>query len=120
LVFSLAITAFRWFLVSFYADSFFILALSQLMHAASFGLFHSASMLFISSHFTPCQQSRGQAIYLGGVYGVGGAIGAYIAGALWLDGIGASNAFFSAGLAAFIATLVMLFLPDKHIKKPSQ
>jgi PPP family 3-phenylpropionic acid transporter len=120
LVFSLAITAFRWFLVCFYADSFFILALSQLMHAASFGLFHSASMLFISSHFTPCQQSRGQAIYLGGVYGVGGAIGAYIAGALWLDGIGASNAFFSAGSAAFIAALVMLFLPDKHIKKPSQ
>jgi len=111
LIFSLAVTALRWFLVALYADSTWMLAFTQLIHAASFALFHSASMIFISSHFSACQQSRGQAIYLGGVYGVGGAIGAYLAGALWLDGLGATSAFLTASVAAFLAALLMMFLP---------
>lgn len=114
LIFSLAATTFRWLLVALYAESIWLLAFTQLIHAASFALFHSASMLFISSHFTPCQQSRGQAVYLGGVYGVGGAIGAYVAGALWLDGLGASTAFLTASAAALLATLVMLLLPKNE------
>ena len=111
LVFSLAATAFRWLLVAFYAESLWLLAFTQLIHAASFALFHSASMIFISNHFSSCQQSRGQAIYLGGVYGVGGAIGAYVAGALWLDGVGANTAFMTASVAALFAALLMMFLP---------
>ena len=111
LIFSLAVTALRWFLVALYAESAWLLALTQLIHAASFALFHSASMIFISNHFSSCQQSRGQAIYLGGVYGVGGAIGSYIAGALWLDGLGATTAFLTASVAALLAALLMIFLP---------
>ena len=114
LTFSLAVTALRWFLVALYADSAWVLTFTQLIHAASFALFHSASMIFISSHFSPCQQSRGQAIYLGGVYGVGGAIGAYLAGALWLDGLGATTAFLTASVAAFLAALLIKFLPSKN------
>ena len=116
LIFSLAATALRWFLVALYADSIWLLAFTQLIHAASFALFHSASMIFISEHFTSCQQSRGQAVYLGGVYGVGGAIGAYVAGILWLDGQGASTAFLTASASVLLAALLMLFLP-KAIKK---
>ena len=115
LIFSLAITALRWFLVALYAESAWLLAFTQLIHAASFALFHSASMIFISSHFSACQQSRGQAIYLGGVYGVGGAIGAYLAGALWLDGLGATTAFLTASVAALLAALLMMFLPKENI-----
>ena len=115
LIFSLAATSFRWLLVALYAESIWLLAFTQLMHAASFALFHSASMLFISNHFTSCQQSRGQAVYLGGVYGVGGAIGAYVAGAFWLDGLGASTAFLTASAAALLAAMVMLFLPKQVI-----
>ena len=115
LIFSLAATSFRWLLVALYAESIWLLAFTQLMHAASFALFHSASMLFISNHFTSCQQSRGQAVYLGGVYGVGGAIGAYVAGVLWLDGLGASTTFLTASVAALLAAMVMLFLPKQVI-----
>jgi PPP family 3-phenylpropionic acid transporter len=114
LIFSLAATALRWFLVALYAESIWLLAFTQLLHAASFALFHSASMVFISDHFTHCQQSRGQAVYLGGVYGVGGAIGAYVAGVLWLDGLGASTAFLAASASAFLAALLMVFLPNTN------
>jgi PPP family 3-phenylpropionic acid transporter len=115
LVFSLGTTALRWFLVALYADSAWMLALTQVIHAASFALFHSASMIFISNHFSSCQQSRGQAIYLGGVYGVGGAIGAYLAGTLWLDGLGATTAFLTASVAALLAACLMMFLPKEKI-----
>jgi len=113
LVFSLAITALRWFLVPVVADSLVWLSLIQLAHAASFAIYHSASMSFISKHFTKAQQSRGQGIYLGGVYGVGGAIGAYITGILWLDGIGASNTFIMAGCSALLGTIIMIFSKNK-------
>ncbi|MBL4940986.1 MAG: MFS transporter [Colwellia sp.] len=116
LIFSLAVTALRWLLLAYYAESIWLLVFTQLIHAASFALFHSASMIFISSHFHPCQQSRGQAVYLGGVYGVGGAIGAYIAGMLWLDGVGASTAFLMASVAAVLASVLMMFLPKKDTR----
>lgn len=115
LIFSLAVTSLRWFLVALYADSVWLLAFTQLFHAASFALFHSASMIFISNHFSTCQQSRGQAIYLGGVYGGGGAIGAYLAGALWLDGLGASTAFLTASVAALLAAFMMFLLPRENM-----
>ncbi len=113
LVFSLAITALRWYLVALFADSVWVLLLTQVIHAASFGLYHSASMLFISEHFSACQQSRGQAVYLGGVYGMGGAIGAYLAGVLWLDGQGAKTTFIFASCAALLAAVLMLFFKEK-------
>ncbi len=113
LVFSLGITAVRWFLIPVVADSVVSLAIIQLGHAASFAIYHSASMKFISSHFTKVQQSRGQGIYLGGVYGVGGAIGAYITGMLWLDGQGASNTFIMAGASALIGAIIMIFTKNK-------
>ncbi|PKH87148.1 MFS transporter [Colwellia sp. Bg11-28] len=109
LVFSLAITALRWFLMPVVADSGLWLAINQLSHAASFAIYHSASMKFISSHFTKSQQSRGQGVYLGGVYGVGGAVGAYITGLLWLGGEGASNAFIMAGISALLGAIIMIF-----------
>jgi PPP family 3-phenylpropionic acid transporter len=70
-------------------------------------------MQFISSHFTKRQQGRGQGIYLGGVYGIGGAIGAYVTGVLWLDGKGASDAFIVAGASAFIGAIIMLSVRSK-------
>jgi len=113
LVFSLAVTAIRWLFVAYFADSVWMLSLTQIIHAASFALYHSASMLYISQHFSACQQSRGQAVYLGGVYGIGGAIGAYMSGLLWLDGEGATITFMFASAAAFLSAVLMLFFSAK-------
>lgn len=109
LIASLFITALRWVLLPAVADSMVLLALNQLSHAASFAVYHSACMKFISSHFTKTQQSRAQGVYLGGVFGVGGAIGAYLSGILWLEGEGASNTFYLAGVTALLAGIILLF-----------
>ncbi|MBA6389364.1 MFS transporter [Colwellia sp. BRX10-3] len=114
---SILLTALRWFLVGHYADSNVALVISQLIHALSFGLYHSASIAFIQKHFNANQQSRGQAIYIGGVYGVGGAVGAYVAGLLWQDGIGAGITFDFAAITALIGGVLALFLRNKPIKQ---
>ncbi|GAW97339.1 MFS transporter [Colwellia marinimaniae] len=117
LVFSLAITALRWFLMPEVAGSVLWLGLIQLSHAASFAIYHCASMQFISSHFSKTEQSRGQGIYLGGVYGVGGAIGAYITGIIWLDGLGAGTAFMMAGASALLGAIIMMFSNNNRVIK---
>lgn len=111
LAFSILVTSIRWWLTGTFGDSAIILTLTQLMHAASFGLYHSASVQFIQMHFARNQQNRGQAIYIGGVYGIGGALGAYLAGVYWQDGAGAEFTFFAAALVAFIATIIVLLIP---------
>lgn len=113
LVFSLAITGVRWILIPEVADSVLWLCIIQLSHAASFAIYHSASMQFISTHFSKTQQSRGQGFYLGGVYGIGGAVGAYVTGILWLDGLGTSNTFVMAGLSALLGAIIMIFSKKK-------
>jgi PPP family 3-phenylpropionic acid transporter len=115
LAFSILITALRWYVIGQFGENMWLLALSQVIHAASFGLYHSASIQFIQQHFEVNQQSRGQAIYIAGVYGIGGAVGVYLAGVLWLDGAGATNAFVVAAYAAFIGGLFTLFLPQARL-----
>lgn len=114
---SILLTALRWYIVGHYADSDIALAVSQLIHALSFGLYHSASIAFIQQHFNANQQSRGQAIYIGGVYGIGGAVGAYMAGILWQGGIGAMTTFDFAAFTAFIGGVFALFLQQSNTKK---
>jgi len=111
---SILLTALRWFITGSIADVFWILALAQCIHALSFGLYHSVSIQFIHRHFNDDQQNRGQAIYIGGVYGLGGAIGAYIAGIIWQGGQGSEFAYNLAALAAFVGFLFVLFMPDKQ------
>ncbi len=113
IVFSLFITAIRWYLTAEYAEQLLILIIAQLIHAASFGLYHSAAMQFLQFHFISSQQNRGQAIYIAGVYGIGGAIGAYFSGHLWQGGAGAEVTFEYAAIACVIATVFALFIKER-------
>ena len=97
-----------------FADVIWVLVMVQCIHALSFGLYHSVSIQFIHQHFNDDQQNRGQAIYIGGVYGLGGAIGAYIAGIVWQGGEGSELAYNLAAFAAFVGFLFVLFMQDKR------
>lgn len=113
IVFSLLVTAIRWYITGHFADNVYILLLAQLLHAASFGLYHSASIQFVQQHFQSNQQNRGQAIYIAGVYGIGGAIGAYVSGYLWKDGFGAVQSFEFAAIMCLIASGLACFIVAK-------
>ena len=80
-------------------DSIALLAAAQLLHAATFGGFHSGSVAAVHRLFPGALESRGQALFSSLTYGLGGAVGSLTAGWSW-QALGAAPSFaLSAGFA---------------------
>lgn len=110
---SLFLTAIRWWALGFVGDFWLVVVVTQLIHALSFGLTHATSVHFIHHFFPHKFQSRGQAIYISLCFGVGGAIGHYLSGILWQDGVGATLAFTVSGAFSMMGALVLLTVSKK-------
>ncbi len=80
---SLLVTAVRWVILGVFVDSSVILAFSQLLHATSYGLFHASAIHLIHHWYPGRSQGRGQALYAGLSFGLGGAVGSLLSGYLW-------------------------------------
>lgn len=98
LVVSLLVTAIRWFIVANYVDNTAILGASQLLHMASYGLYHGAAISLVHKYFRGNHQGRGQALYNAVSFGAGGALGAWMSGLLWQEH-GAKTFLIASGLA---------------------
>ncbi len=81
---ALLITAVRWFLIAAWVDSLPVLLFAQLMHAASFGILHASAIHLIHQLFPGRLQGRGQALYSSLSFGLGGAVGIYLSGRVWV------------------------------------
>lgn len=112
---SMALTALRWYLLAVVAQHAVVLIASQLLHAFSFGLAHSASMHFIHHYFGKKHQGQGQAIYASLAFGIGGAAGNYGAGLFWDQGQGAELAFTLAAIFAACSAITLLAIPTKKM-----
>ncbi|WP_343861046.1 MFS transporter [Aliiglaciecola litoralis] len=115
LVISIFLTALRWLLLGTVAEFLWVIIISQLLHAFSFGMTHAASVKFIHHYFGKAFQSRGQALYISIGFGVGGAIGNYISGQLWLQGAGSQQAFLFSAVIALISMLSLLLVRSKNM-----
>jgi PPP family 3-phenylpropionic acid transporter len=89
----------RFLLIGWAADWIWLLVAAQLMHAATFGAFHAASVAAIHRLFPAGGQARGQTLFSSIAYGAGGAAGALSAGWAW-ELAGAGLAFSLSALAA--------------------
>jgi PPP family 3-phenylpropionic acid transporter len=76
--FSIVITAFRWFLLHLFPDNLTIVTITQSIHAFSFGLYHSAVILYLYSLYE--NKKLAQQFMLGFAYGLGGFVGGVMAG----------------------------------------
>ena len=113
LLISLLFAVVRFFLIGSFADSLPILIFAQIMHAATFGSFHVASIQLISNFFNNEHQARGQSLYNSVTYGVGGTIGG-LGGGYLIDYWGTANTFvFSATLPLLGFIIIYLGLSDK-------
>jgi MFS transporter, PPP family, 3-phenylpropionic acid transporter len=100
LIASFALAAVRFLLIGWLAQSFAVLLFAQVLHAATFGAFHAASIGYVHRIFRGNLQARGQAIYGSFSFGVGGALGGLASGYVW-EHSGAALAFsVGAGCAA--------------------
>ncbi len=102
---SLAIGVMRFLMIGFGAQSLVLLLIAQVLHAATFGVHHSASVATLQRWFSGALQARGQALFISISYGLGGSLGGLLLSACW-DTFGAqlvyliAAAMSLAGLAA--------------------
>ena len=115
LVVSFALAALRWLLLGTLAEEMPVLLFAQLLHAATFGAFHVASIHLVQQRFGERYQGQGQALYAT-LAGIGGALGALCSGYAWA-GMGPTLTFAAAALAAFVGMLLLLLrLHDQSTK----
>ena len=90
------------FLAIAWASAFLaVLVAAQLLHAATFGSFHAASVAAMHRIFPTQAQARAQALFSSLSYGAGGAAGALLAGWAWQTS-GPGLTFSLAGLAGLV------------------
>ena len=111
LIASFALAVVRFLMIGWLAQSFIALLLAQVLHAATFGSFHAASIGYVHRFFRGRLQSRGQAVYGSVAFGVGGAIGTFAAGYAW--GVWGAAPTFTLGAAWALAGLLLLVLKLK-------
>ncbi len=117
LLISLMLAVIRFFLIGSYADNLYVLAFAQILHAATFGSFHVASIQLIAKFFTNEHQSRGQSLYNSITYGLGGAIGG-LGGGYMIDFWGAANTFILSAMLPLIGFLIIYFgLSSDYLKE---
>jgi PPP family 3-phenylpropionic acid transporter len=96
---SLACAVVRFSIIGWAASELWLLVIAQLLHAATFGAFHAASVAAVQRIFPAGAHARGQALYSSLSNGAGGAAGVLAAGWGWQMG-GAGTTFSLAALAA--------------------
>ena len=108
LLISLFLAVIRFFLIGNYVDTLWVLILAQILHAATFGSFHVASVELVSVHFNREHHSRGQSIYNSITYGLGGIIGG-LGGGFMIDQYGAASTFMFSSILPLIGFIVIFF-----------
>lgn len=106
LLITLLLTTFRWLIIGFYVDDLSMLFLAQIIHAFSFGVFHSVGISLVHDYFTGSHQGRGQALYASVSFGGGVAVGSLVSGLLW-DSWGPGVLFVFASCCTVLAMIIV-------------
>jgi len=106
LVACFALAVLRFALIGWGVASVALLVVAQVLHAATFGACHMASLALVNRWFGGPRQVRGQALYLSFSFGLGGFVGAAASGAAW-DAVGPAWTFTAASAAAAAGLLVL-------------
>lgn len=96
---SLVLAVVRFLVIGFGAESVVLLLLAQVLHAATFGVHHSASIATMQRWFAGPLQARGQALFISISYGMGGTVGGLVLSACW-ERFGAQMVYVIAALFA--------------------
>jgi len=107
------LAALRFLLIGWLAGSPVLLFFAQLLHGATFGAYHAATVAVLTHWFAPHQQARMQGLYGSLSFGAGGMVGGLASGGLW-DGFGAGPTYSLAALCGLLgAWLVWRWLPRR-------
>ncbi len=119
---SISLGILRWSLIGCCINSSGLVILAQLLHAATFGSTHIAAIHIVHRSFPAAHRGKGQAIYSGVSFGLGGMIGSYTSGELWSI-LGATGVFYGSALVCLLALFCMSAcagFKDKSIDEPTR
>ena len=107
------VTAIRWLMLFLFPQNLYILFFAQSIHAFSFALFHSASISYLYHLYK--HKSLAQQFFSGITYGLGGFLGALIAGYIyeWYPKI----LFLNATLLSLVSFISIYSWYKKHSQK---
>jgi len=108
LLFSFLAAVLRWVWL-FFARSPAAILVSQFLHAATYGAFHMASILYIDELAPPRSKTIGQAVNNGVTYGLGLMLGFFLNGYLY-ERLGSAALFPISAAIAFSGGLLFLIL----------
>jgi PPP family 3-phenylpropionic acid transporter len=111
---ALMLTALRWLLIAGGVQEPAVLALAQVLHAASFGAMHAASIHLVQQLFPGRLQGRGQALYSGLGMGLGNALGSWLSGLYYAAAGGVALFWAAGGLGLISAAVVHGYLRHRH------
>jgi PPP family 3-phenylpropionic acid transporter len=100
---SIIVTIFRWLIVALFPNNLILILIAQATHAFGFALYYSATIAYVYTLYS--QKKLAQQFLLGVGFGLGGAIGAAVAGVIYK--FSPSGAFLFESL---IATLSAIFI----------
>ena len=83
LVFSFSCATARFLMIGWGTEWPFVILLAQVLHAATYGAHHAAAMVLVHRFFSGRHQAKGQALYTGLAFGVGGTLGGILSGYGW-------------------------------------
>jgi PPP family 3-phenylpropionic acid transporter len=105
LILSMASAVLRWWATALWPENLPVMLVAQATHCLGFAAFFASAMQLLARYFPGKLNGHGQGLFYGFSSGLGGVLGALIAGQLWPFGDG-QVAFLVAGCFALIGTLI--------------
>lgn len=105
LIISMASAALRWWATALWPENIPVMLLAQATHCLGFAAFFASAMQLLARYFPGNLNGHGQGLFYGFSSGLGGVLGALIAGQLWQFGDG-KVAFIAGGFFALAGALI--------------
>lgn len=103
---SFVLAALRFLSIGWGVQWLWVVVLAQTLHAASFGSYHAAAVALTHRYFRGRHQARGQGLYTGVSFGLGGTLGGLMSGYAW-ESLGAGWSFTLSALCALLGFVVL-------------
>ncbi|MGV8958808.1 MAG: MFS transporter [Stenotrophomonas sp.] len=114
MILSMASAVLRWWATALWPENLPVMLVAQATHCLGFAAFFASAMQLLARYFPGNLNGHGQGLFYGFSSGLGGVLGALIAGQLWPLGNG-KVAFIVAGFFALLGTLIAWrFLPPRN------
>jgi PPP family 3-phenylpropionic acid transporter len=108
LAFSFACGVLRFVVIGWLVDYPVLIALAQVLHGATFGLYHATAVGFINRWFGENLRARGQALYASLTFGAGGVLGSLGSGWSW-DWMGPAMTYTAASLCCLVGFVLVMW-----------